>query len=255
MKTTKSTRITHDYTNEVELKSLAIREKNKKLNIGEIDDLKNDEIDNLIELYLEKKDSAIKQKIIELSENVQISKRSHEQFGRIIILMIKKILTKPNFSGYSWHDEFYSDATYRVLKYIHNFNHKLKSKITGAEVSCFSYITQIIHNSIFAIINDKNKKEEQIKEYIKTYSHEFIDLNNTNSDSNASTINLEKNEIVTKKCNDLNEILDYLKDNHKKQFTDLIIEIPSNMSISYNDYLKISDIHTKNKFNLNIKKV
>ena len=77
--------------------------------------------------------------------------------------MIKKILTKPQFSGYTYRDDFYSDAIHKILKYLHNFDHTLISDISGTEVNAFAYISQIIHNSVLYIINTKNKELNEIK--------------------------------------------------------------------------------------------
>lgn len=164
-------RLTHDYTNEVELKSLVIREKNARL--GQKDESKNAIINELTSQYKETKDPELKRRIIKMSEETAIDKVSHEKFGEIILLMIKKILTKPNFSGYSWVDEFYSTACYRVFKYIHNFDHTKKSERTGLEVNAFSYITQIITMSILEVINKNNKNSKDLEDYTGKVSSSY----------------------------------------------------------------------------------
>ena len=83
--------------------------------------------------------------------------------------MIKKILTKPQFSGYSFKDDFYSDASYKILKYIHNFDHTKKSKITGLYVNAFSYVSQIIHNSIIYIIGEHKKYNSRLHDEYEKY--------------------------------------------------------------------------------------
>lgn len=246
-------RMSHDYTNEVELKSLAIREKNKKLNLGIVDDNLNKEINNKIKEFIKTKNSDLKNEIISLSEKVQISEESHSKFGELILLMIKKILTKPNFSGYSYADDFCSDSCYRVLKYIHNFDHTLKSKINGQYVSCFSYITQIIHNSIIAIINEKNKNEKNIEEYIKMHNESYGIIETPNRESTY----INNNEVeINKKITDFSiEKIEKILSEIPSEVKIVNIEYPKKCIISYDDYAKLKPILVKYKsFNINLKK-
>lgn len=175
----KKERYKHNYTSEMELKSLLIRVKNKNFN-KDIEDTKhNKRINKYIILFNKLNDKKykdseittrkndikkrIKYKIIKLSEVTKVDDKSYNRFGEIILLMIKKILTKPQFSGYTYRDDFYSDAIHKILKYLHNFDHTLISEISGTEVNAFAYISQIIHNSVLYIINTKNKELNEIK--------------------------------------------------------------------------------------------
>lgn len=233
-------RMKHDYTNEIELKSLLIREKNSSLNNGTEDIEKNEELDSKIKEYIKTRDTDLKNYIISESEKVKISEKSHEYFGSIVILMIKKILTKPNFSGYSWQDEFYSDACYRVFKYLHNFNHTLKSKATGQDVSAFAYISQIIHNSIVAIINEKNKNKEALEELSKLHNMEF---GITNDNSNKSTfLDTLDSSSVTHEIHEniVNEIKEYLKNDIQAKNIEFVY--PKKLLLSYDDYAEIQKI-------------
>ena len=167
----------HNYTSELELKSLLIRIKNKR---AEMDNPKdNVKINKYIKwhtLINNKKYDApakrnitkakLKEKIVTLSEGCSVDQGSYERFGEIILLMIKNILKKPQFSGYTYKDDFYSDAVYKILKYLHNFNHELVSERTGQAVNAFAYISQIIHNSILFIINSKKKDLENLRKQI-----------------------------------------------------------------------------------------
>lgn len=170
-------KIKHNYTSELELKSLLIRIKNKNEELGTED--YNSRINKYIKwhtainnkkyTYPAKRNivkNKIKEKIIELSELTRADQTSYERFGSIILLMIKNILKKPQFSGYTYVDDFYSDAIYKILKYLHNFNHKMISERTGQFVNAFAYISQIIHNSIIFIINSKKKENDNIKNRI-----------------------------------------------------------------------------------------
>lgn len=174
---TKKKKFKHNYTSELELKSLLIRIKNDRGDIGT--DRENDKIRKYIRWHTamvakkyavpskrNKLKNKLKARIIELSEGTRIDPQSYERFGEIILLMIKNILKKPQFSGYTYKDDFYSDAVYKILKYLHNFNHLLISERTGLKVNAFAYISQIIHNSILFIINTKKKAVENHKKQI-----------------------------------------------------------------------------------------
>ena len=124
----------HNYTSELELKSLLIRIKNKRLGLGIPD--KNRQINKYISWHTaintkkyavpakrNKLKLRLKHRIVELSEQTSCDEKSYERFGEIILLMIKNILRKPQFSGYTYKDDFYSDAIYKILAYLNNFNH------------------------------------------------------------------------------------------------------------------------------------
>lgn len=176
----------HNYTSELELKSLLIRIKNKRNGI--IDEKDNLKINKYIKWHTavnnKKYDfpskrnitkAKLKDKIVVLSEGTCVDRESYERFGEIILLMIKNILKKPTFSGYTYKDDFYSDAVYKILKYLHNFDHKMISDRTGQPVNAFAYISQYIHNSILFIINTKKKEQENIRKQISMehLNHDF----------------------------------------------------------------------------------
>jgi len=169
----------HHYTNELELKSLLIRINNRDQNTKNT----TTELNTVVEKYMKwytsihkrkytipqksnKTKELIKQKIIKLSVLTKIDDGSYEKFGEIILLMVKNILKMPNFSGYTFKDEFYSDAIYKILRYMHNFNHTLISKRTGVQVNAFAYISQIIHHSVIYVIMKHKKEQQKIRTYI-----------------------------------------------------------------------------------------
>lgn len=173
-------KIKHNYTSELELKSLLIRIKNER---GEVrfSGADNVKINKYIRRHIVINDlkncdpikkkrikAKLKDTIVHLSENTEVDPLSFERFGDIILLMIQKILTKPQFSGYTYKDDFYSDSVYKILKYLDNYNHKLISTITGLPVNAFAYISQIIHNSIVFIIKKKKKENDDYKRYLST---------------------------------------------------------------------------------------
>lgn len=240
-------RMKHDYTNEIELKSLLIREKNNKLN-PELSTENNDLINDLIKEYTKEKSPELKTKIIELSEKTKIDDNSHNIFGKIVLLMIKKILTKPNFSGYSWHDEFYSDACFRVFKYLHNFDHTKVSEINNQEVSAFAYISQIIHNSILFIIGLKNKQTEfnnsLIREHNDVYDIERETLNSSSYESE------HQKPVIEYKINNISEIF---KLNFDEDYI-YNIKYPKKLIISYDEYYEIKNYLNQNRAIINITK-
>ena len=130
----------HNYTNELELKSLLIRIKNTRIADGTVSTSvtnprndketikKNDQIKKYIKWYIRILNSKsksskslsvqkhLKQKVVELSEKCLIDTSSYNRFGQIILLMINRIMTKPQFSGYTYKDDFTSDAVFKILK-------------------------------------------------------------------------------------------------------------------------------------------
>ena len=174
-------RQTHNYTSELELKSLLIRIKNDRYALGKYD--LNDRINARIKLHTELGElnlgldyspernvlrRRIYQNIIKLSEQTRVDYDSYERFGEIILLMIQKILTRPNFSGYSYRHDFYSDAVYKVIKYLHNFDHNLISARSGLPVNAFAYISQYIHNSVIYIIGKHKKENDGLSDIVKS---------------------------------------------------------------------------------------
>lgn len=174
-------RQTHDYTSELELKSLLIRIKNDRLDVGEckFNDRINarikkhlllNELDLCSELSPQRNNTRrrIYKNVVKLSELVKVDSPSYERFGEVILLMIQRILTRPNFSGYSYRHDFYSDAVYKIIKYLHNFNHKLISKRSGQPVNAFAYISQYIHNSVIYIIGRHKKDNDSINDLVRS---------------------------------------------------------------------------------------
>lgn len=181
-----------DYVSETELKSLIIRIKNArkahnttKSSITVVDNsdgsiLANKYINQRIKLLdrlstldtdasksvIKRIKNKLKNRIIAKSENTCIDTASYEKFGKIIMLIIDRIIGKTQFRGYSYHDEFKSDASYKILKYLDNFDHTKISSISNQAVSAFAYISTIIHNSFICVINKENETNEFINKQI-----------------------------------------------------------------------------------------
>jgi len=258
----------HNYTSEIELKSLLIRVQNwnetKAVNIHRLTQ-EEYRLNRIINRYIkvftklnnqkesEQKQKAsllkkkLKERIINLSVQVQIDPLSYENFGSILLLMIKNILKKHQFSGYSYRDDFYSDAIGKILKYLHNFDHSMISERSGQEVSAFAYISQIIHNSIVFIIKQKAKEQENLKDVIslEVIYGEF-DLKSVHKKSDAiqqpqiEEVNEYKIKIEDLSTKSLYDILSEInkeidEDKHLKD-TRFCIEYPSEYRISFTEY-------------------
>lgn len=271
-------RIKHNYTSELELKSLLIRTQNwnaEKQNgifklskeeyrinrtitrylrvynrLSNIDD-HVDDIDAKYKTKVNKLKRKLKERIIKLSEMVQIDTPSYERFGETIMLMIKNILKKHQFSGYSYRDDFYSDAIHKILKYLHNFDHTLISQRSGQEVNAFAYISQIIHNSVIFIIKQKNKEQENIKDVISLeIIYGDLDLKQNKSkadmfskDPQIEEVNEYKVKIDCLEHTTLKDVLIHLEQDLAEQIKEkskrelsIVIEYPSEYRISMEEY-------------------
>lgn len=266
--------IKHNYTNELELKSLLIRVKHTRF----VDNTTKTSITNVhddkISLYLNKRinkyikwytnilntkstngskslalQKKLKAKIISLSENTLVDKTSYDRFGYIILLMIKRIMTKPQFNGYTYKDDFTSDAVYKILKYLDNFDHTIISKNSGQFVSSFAYITQIIHNSIKYIINCKKADVDFLKEqvmYQKIALNMEVDCNDNYviPKQYDMVVTVEDSSTILDRCNSLLE---------RNKDTNILIEYYDTIS----DIDTLSKIHElmKEHKNLSISKI
>lgn len=242
----------HNYTSEIELKSLLIRVKNKRIG-KEFSEKYNNLLNRYVKLYVKINDikypqelikkktdvkKRLKQRIVQLSEITNVNDESYERFGTIILLMIKKILTKSQFSGYTYKDEFYSDAIHKILKYLHNFDHTIISSISNAPVNSFAYISQIIHNSVLYILNNKKKENIHIQSQI---SMEILDHNYNIKNYKENKESVYQNEeesvfSVTVTGDDSAELLSVLESVSKRTEQKIIINIPKTLTISMQTY-------------------
>jgi len=248
----------HNYTSELELKSLLIRVKNNKNNVGT--EKYNSTINRYIKTHTkinnkkytnpQKRNitkAKLKKRIIELSEITKTDKVTYERFGTVILLMIKNILKKPQFSGYTYRDDFYSDAVHKILKYLHNFDHTMISERTETLVNSFAYISQIIHNSILFIINTKKKENEHLKKQI---GFESLNHNLKLSDTNCNASTYEYEKYIIKEIIELKTINTSLYDEIKKITDNIDLEklyqinviYPKDYVISFEEYNKLKNI-------------
>lgn len=272
----KKPRMKHNYTSEIELKSILIRLNNTETETKTDNSAKtimnNRKCAKYIELHnkiqkLNMDDYKYRQRakivcnniqnaIIKLSERSNIDSITYEKFGNIILLMIKKILTKPNFSGYTYEDQFYSDSVFNISKYIHNFDHTKISENTNQPVKAFSYVSQIIHNSILFVIIQKKKEVEDIKKKVlmdtldDEYNMKYLNLHEDDRerfyDNYEDDVVIET--IVIKKLDDkpfaLYEKIQDLKHKIQNCADDVEIKIiyPHDYNIHYDEYIKLTPL-------------
>jgi len=117
-----------------------------------------------------------------------------DRWGKMIHLMIINIRKKPNFSGYSYGDEFYIYAIENIIKYIHNYKpHKAKA---------FNYISTYIHNAFVAVINKEKEKIEEMKKEIDystldKYSTKTNNLKVPNKSTYMNDLNIVDVELIS----------------------------------------------------------
>jgi len=90
--------------------------------------------------------------------------RDTNLFGQMITTMAQKIVTRPQFSNYTFKDEMQSLAIQHILLYTWKFDPYKQSTITGQYISAFAYISTIIFNACIATINKFNREQEKAKD-------------------------------------------------------------------------------------------
>jgi len=95
-----------------------------------------------------------------------------DYIGNCILMISKRLATKPNFSGYTYKEDMISDGIENCLQYMHNFNPE-KSK------NPFAYFTQIIW---FAFLRRIAKEKKQMYIRFKASQNMADTLSVTDSD-------------------------------------------------------------------------
>jgi len=108
----------------------------------------------------------IKKRIKELSQKTYVY-RDENIFGTMISLMADKILTKPQFSNYTFKDEMKGLGIEYVLRYIYRFDPDKTSDRTNSPVSAFAFISTILFSGILQTINKFKKDQEKLKKEIE----------------------------------------------------------------------------------------
>lgn len=266
-----------NYVSELELKSLIVRIKNARDKSGtrkHVRTVFNDSPENVkankcvnqkIDLFVQlsaisngnPKVKKLRKKITEYvlnrSSQIAIDSKSYEIFGHIILLIIDRIMTKSQFRGYSYKDEFKSDASYKILKYLDNFDYSKISATTGQAVSAFSYITTIIHHSFIHIINKEKELKDFITEQVHLQRAKVGMLDDFCNDRPLETPDkcIKNIVYIDDKCN-ITQVCDDLIDKNINNLKDpaYSIEIICNKKLNIDDYAYLGSIK---KSHMNVK--
>jgi len=173
--------------------------------------------------------------------------RDKNLFGEMILLMLDKLLTRPNFVNYNYKNEMKSLAVEHILKYTWKFDPYRKSEINGQYISAFTYITTIAFNAFVATINKFNKEKEKIKQdFLETQKLLYREPNTSKIEEEYS---IPKKEVIFNHIDkDLFSLLNMIVLDEK----DILVKIPENYKISLEEYEKIKKYSEINKINLSI---
>jgi len=83
-----------------------------------------------------------------------------DKLGMMLIALANKYASRPNFSGYSYKEDFIGDAIFRMVQQIDKIN------LEHPKCNCFAYLTQICYHVYLAKIK-KEKKFSETKELLK----------------------------------------------------------------------------------------
>lgn len=110
-----------------------------------------------------------------ISQGVQIN-YSKQKFGEMVLLIVTNLAKSGKFAGYTWKEDFYSNALEKILSYaVNNFDATLISKRSDKNVKAFAYLTQIANNAFIEIINKRKEEIKMMEQYIVPLS-EFYEL-------------------------------------------------------------------------------
>ncbi len=176
--------------------------------------------------------------------------RDKNLFGEMILLMLDKLLTRPNFVNYNYKNEMKSLAIEHILKYTWKFDPYRKSEISGQYISAFTYITTIAFNAFVATINKHNKEKEKIKQdFLETQKLLHREPNRSKIEEEYS---LPKKEVIFNNINkDLFSLIKMIILDEK----DILVKIPENYHISLEEYEKIKNYSNLNKINISISRI
>lgn len=100
------------------------------------------------------------------SENEQMS----DELGMMLTNIARRYASLPNFSGYSYKEDFISDAIFRMIQQIH------KIDLNHPKSNPFSYLTFICYHVYIARIK-KEKRYTQTKEDLKDKYFDLFEHN------------------------------------------------------------------------------
>ena len=106
-----------------------------------------------------------------------------EELGAMILKIAQRYASKPNFSGYSYKEEFIGTAVLRMIEQLH------KLDLNHPKCNPFAYLTQICHFKFIEKIN-KEKKYQTLKTRLK--DHYYDEFERDESLQNTSNTDIEE---------------------------------------------------------------
>ncbi len=212
------------YLNEISLKKemVLVNNANKLKKDSTLKEYNNLDLLNELQKKYETETYNIRKGQIEEEFNNEVQKcyikdYSKETFGEMILMLIKNLLKKHCFSGYTqeWKEDFAIDAIDKILRYMHNFDPSKISERSGKRVKAFAYLTQITTQAFISVINKKNDEKHKSKNYdvisySSMYSESFVNkLYHNDNQSRFTEPEIKYKEYYVKS---LDEIIDILKD-------------------------------------------
>jgi len=197
-------------------------------------------------LGLQKIKRKLRDEIRELSLKTFVD-RDTNLFGEMILLIMEKILTRPNFRYYNYKNEMKSLAVEYILKYTWKFDPNKRSKINNQYVSAFAYLSTIIFNAFVATINKYEKEKEKVKEdFLETQKMFHLDHKQSTYEKDYSEP--KKNVIF----NSINSSLFELIKQIILDVDNIQIYYPNDYLISLEEYEKIKGYSKENNVLLSI---
>ena len=117
---------------------------------------------------LQKKKRAVRDELRELSSQTYVH-RDANYLMKMVLKIIDKIASRPQFSNYTFLDEMKSLAVEHILLYSKNFDANKQSARTGQYSSAFAYISTAVFNAFVATINKFEKEQEELKKQFENY--------------------------------------------------------------------------------------
>jgi len=198
---------------------------------------------------LQKEKRLLRDNIRDLSSKTYIE-RDGNIFGEMIMNIMDRLLTRPNFVNYNYKNEMKSLATEHILKYTWKFDPYQQSKISGQYVSAFTYITTIAFNAFVATINKFNKDQDKVKEdYLETQKMFHFDHKQSTYGEDFST---PKKEVI---FNNLKSEPYSLLSNIKKitlDEKDIQVYYPDKYLIKIDEFNRITEYSDSQDINLSI---
>lgn len=124
-------------------------------------------LNKLLDMYKIEPNEDVLKDIEDLKSKGIIENYSRESFGNMILKISHKLAGSSNFIGYTWHEDFHSNALEKILSYaLVNADLDMISKRSKEKVKIFAYITQICRNAFIEIINLRKQEQNDMMEFI-----------------------------------------------------------------------------------------